>query len=113
MRYFIIFTAGLLLTSFVLAADIDGRWSGTIIGMEIPIEFKFKAEGYTLTGSHIVSGTETPIKNGKIEGNNISFLVELDFGKFEHKGVLSGDQIKMTYDDGAGQKGEIVVKRVK
>jgi hypothetical protein len=81
--------------------------------MDIPIEFTFKAEGETLTGFHIINGAVTPIKDGKIEGNNISFSVTLDFGKFEHKGVISGDQIKMTYDDGSGQSGEIIVKKVK
>jgi hypothetical protein len=32
--------------------------------------------------------------------------------KIEHKGVVSADQIKMTYDM-AGQPGEIILKRVK
>ena len=81
--------------------------------MDMPIEFTFKAEGLTLTGFHIVSGTETAIKDGKIDGNNISFSVTLDVGKFEHKGVISGNQIKMTYDDGSGQSGEIIVKKAK
>jgi hypothetical protein len=103
----------LLLTGFALAADIDGKWSGTITGMDMPIEFTFKAEGKTLTGFHIVSGTQTAIKDGKIDGNNISFSVTLDMGKFDHKGVISGDQIKMTYNDGSGQTGEIVVKKAK
>jgi hypothetical protein len=53
------------------------------------------------------------LKHGKIDGNNISFSVTLDVGKFAHKGVLSGDQIKMTYDDGSGQTGEIIVKKAK
>ena len=53
------------------------------------------------------------VGDGKIDGNNISFSVTLDIGKFEHKGVISGDQIKMTYDDGSGQSGEIIVKKAK
>ena len=113
MKHFLIIAGLLLLTSFAFAADIDGKWSGTITGMDMPIEFTFKAEGQTLTGSHIVGGTETAIKDGKIDGNNISFSVTLDMGKFVHKGVLSGDQIKMTYDDGSGQTGEIIIKKAK
>lgn len=56
-----------------------------------------------------------PIKNGKTEGNNISFAVTLDMGgetEIPHKGTLSGDQIKMTHEM-MGQPGEILVKRVK
>ena len=111
MKYLSIILGCLLLTGFALAADIDGKWSGKITGMDMQIDFKFKAEGKTLTGFHIVNGTETPIQDGKIDGNNISFTVALDMGKFMHKGVISGDQIKMTYDDGSGQTGEIVVKK--
>ena len=113
MKYISIIMGLLLLTSFAFAADIDGKWSGTITGMDMAIEFTFKAEGKTLTGVHIVNGQETAIKDGKIDGNNISFSVTLDIGKFEHKGVISGDQIKMTYDDGSGQSGEIIVKKAK
>jgi hypothetical protein len=112
MKYFSIILGVLLLTGFALAANIDGKWSGKIAGMDMQIDFKFKAEGNKLTGFHIVNGAETAIENGKIDGNNISFSVKLDMGKFEHKGVISGDEIKMTYDDGSGQTGEIVVKKV-
>jgi hypothetical protein len=110
------FVAGfLILTCFAFAADIDGKWAGDIVGQNMQIAFTFKAEGTTLTGVHIVNGQETPIKEGKIDGNNISFTVTLDMGgetKIPHKGIISGDQIKMTYEM-AGQSGEILVKRVK
>ena len=113
MKYFSLVIGVLLLTGFAFAADIDGKWSRTITGMDMPIEFTLKAEGTTLTGFHIVNGAETAIKDGKIDGNNISFSVTLDIGTFVHKGIISGDQIKMTYDDGSGQSGEIIVKKAK
>ncbi len=115
MKYFSFFAAFLLLAGFASAADIDGKWAGEIVGQGMQIEFTFKAEGTTLTGVHIVNGQETPIKDGKIDGNNISFTVTLDLGgesKIPHKGTISGDQIKMTYEM-MGQPGEILLKRVK
>jgi len=115
MKYFSFVAGFLLLAGFALAADIDGKWAGEIVGQNMQIEFTFKAEGTTLTGVHIVNGQETPIKDGKIDGNNISFTVTLDMGgetKIPHKGTISGDQIKMTYEM-AGQPGEILVKRAK
>ena len=85
-------------------------------GTDMTIEFTFKADGTTLTGVHNVNGQETAIKDGKIEGNNISFTVTLDLGGQEttipHKGVLSGDQIKLTYEM-LGQSGDILLKRAK
>jgi hypothetical protein len=115
MKYFSLVIGFLLLAGVASAADIDGKWAGEIVGQGMEIAFTFKAEGTTLTGVHIVSGQETPIKDGKIDGNNISFTVTLDMGgesKIPHKGTISGDQIKMTYDM-AGQAGEILLKRAK
>ena len=115
MKYFSIFVGLLLLAGFALAANIDGKWAGEIIDQNMEIAFTFKAEGTKLTGVHIVNGQETPIEEGKIDGNNISFTVTLNMGeemKIPHKGTISGDEIKMTYEM-MGQPGEILVKRVK
>jgi hypothetical protein len=116
MKYFSLVLGVLLLAGFALGADVDGKWTGTITGMDMTIGFTFKADGKTLTGTHTVNGQETAIKDGKIDGNNISFTVTLDMGgqesKIEHKGVVSADQIKMTYDM-MGQPGEILLKRAK
>jgi hypothetical protein len=116
MKYLSFGIGILLLAGFVFGADIDGKWSGEIVGQNMPISFTFKADGTTLTGVHVVNGQETAIKDGKIEGNDISFTVTLDMGgqetKIPHKGVLSGDQIKMTYEM-MGQSGEILLKRAK
>jgi hypothetical protein len=116
MKYLTFSLGILLLAGFAFAADIDGKWAGEIVGQNMQIAFTFKADGTTLTGVHVVNGQETPIKDGKIEGNNLSFNVTLDLGgqetKIPHKGVLSGDQIKMTYEM-MGQPGEILLKRAK
>ena len=115
MKYLSIVLGLLLLAGFAFAADIDGKWAGEIVGQNMEIAFTFKADGTKLTGVHIVNGTETPIEEGKIDGNNISFTVTLNMGeemKILHKGTISGDEIKMTYEM-MGQPGEILVKRVK
>jgi len=115
MKYFSVAVVLMFLAGFAFAADIDGKWEGEIVGQNMGIAFTFKAEGSKLTGVHIVNGQETPIEEGKIEGNNISFTVTLDMGgemKIPHKGTISGDEIKMSYEM-MGQPGEILVKRVK
>jgi hypothetical protein len=116
MKCLMVVLGVLLLAGFAFSADIDGKWSGTITGMDMTVNFTFKADGKTLSGVHSVNGQDTAFKDGKIDGNTIAFTVNLDMGgqpmKIEHKGVLSGDQIKMTYDM-MGQPGEIILKRVK
>ena len=89
----------------LLAADIDGKWAGSIdtpMGA-IPIEFSFKADGATLNGSMLgPDGGQIPIKNGKVDGSKISFNVSLDFGgmslDFAYTGALSGDTLQMSSD---------------
>ena len=61
----------------------------------------FKADGATLTGSVSGRNGDTPIENGKIDGDNISFTVTRKFNDMEIKmnytGKVSGDSIKLNY----------------
>jgi hypothetical protein len=75
--------------------------------------------GATLTGTTKAPGPDakdTPIKDGKIDGNNLSFSVSFDMGgqemKMEFKGVLSGDSLKLSMDM-MGQPMDINLKRAK
>ena len=101
------------------AADVDGTWTGSISGPagEFPIAFKFKADGAVLTGStQGADGSEVPIKDGKIDGNTITFTVTFDFGGMPlmllYKGIVSSDQIKMS-GDAFGMPFEFVLKKAK
>ena len=87
------------------AADVDGKWTGSIdtpMGA-INIGFTFKADGATLSGTTTgPDGADVPIKNGKIDGDKISFVVSLDFGgmaiDLNYSGVVKPDNVQMTAD---------------
>jgi len=109
----------LLFAAPATAADVDGKWSGSIDTPNgaVQIGFTFKADGATLTGSNTgPDGNEVPIQKGKIDGNKIAFDVEIDFGgmKFtiSYKGEVSPDQIKLTADF-MGMPFEFVVNKAK
>ena len=100
-------------------AALDGTWAGAVGGPqgEFPVSFTFKSDGAKLTGSTMgFDGTPVPIKDGKIEGNNIAFGVSLDFGgmpfDMSYKGVVASDQIKMS-GDAFGMPFEFVLKKAK
>ena len=109
----------LLLVIPAHAAPVDGNWSGSVStgNGDLPISFSFKTEGTVLKGSMTgPDGTPFPITDGKIDGNNLTFSVTLDFNgnsfALAYKGVLDGEQIKMS-SDFQGQAFEFVVKKVK
>lgn len=109
----------LVITTAAYAAEVDGKWTGTISGPagELPLTFNLKADGAKLTGSTLgFDGSDVAIKDGKIDGNNIAFTVTLDFGgmpfTISYKGVLATDQLKMT-GEAAGMPFEFVLKKEK
>ena len=107
-----------LMTASAFAADIDGKWSGSLDTPNgaIAVGFNFKADGATLTGTTTgPDGTETKIADGKVDGNKVTFNVTIDFGgmpfTIAYKGEVSGANLKLTLDF-AGMPFDIALKKV-
>jgi len=87
------------------AANVDGKWTGSLdtpMGA-VPVGFNFKADGTTLTGTTTgPDGSEIAIKDGKIDGDKISFMVSIDFGgmslDLNYSGVVKSDTVELTLD---------------
>jgi opacity protein-like surface antigen len=87
------------------AADVDGKWTGSLdtpMGT-VPVGFSFKADGASLSGTTTgPDGSEIAIKNGKVDGNKISFVVSIDFGgmafDLNYTGEVKGDSVEMTME---------------
>ena len=118
MKNVLVMVVGLLLIAApAFAADVDGKWTGTVstpMG-DLPVQYEFKADGATLTGTTLgFDGGSVPIKNGKVDGNKISFTVTFDFGgmtlDLSYTGVVSASEIKMT-GDFMGMPFEFTVKK--
>ncbi len=107
----------------VFAADISGKWTAEFdsqVGLQ-KYTFEFKADGAGFTGkaSQNIGGadSESEIVEGKIDGDKVSFVENLDYSgmplRIEYTGTLSGDEMQLTRDVG-GQGGEsFKAKRVK
>jgi hypothetical protein len=98
-------TFGLLTASLPAAADATGNWTGTMAtpNGDIPVSFTLVEEGATLTGSTAgPDGTATPITDGKVDGDNVAFVVNLDLNgmpfTMSYTGVVKGDIIDFTID---------------
>lgn len=116
------FTVALLAAMAAVAADINGKWTTTIDTMMGPMKwsYSFQVDGSKLTGKTISNdGKETPIDNGKVEGDTISFEENVNIEglgptKIANTGrIVSGEEIQMHRQVGMIAAEDFVLKRVK
>jgi hypothetical protein len=99
----------------LLAADaVTGKWTmeqaGRGGGPPRVTTFDLKADGAKLSGTATIPGfgrggdtppppTTTPISNGKLDGNNVSFEVTREFGgnsfTTKYEGAITGNEMKL------------------
>ena len=97
-----------------MAADASGKWKAEFTspdGQQRVNTFNLKVEGGKLTGTVAGSQDETPILNGKVNGDEISFSAERPFGSFTYNGKVSASEIKLKVQFD-GQTFEMTAKRV-
>jgi hypothetical protein len=102
------------------AADVDGVWTAKVDGPEGEENYiyTFKADGNALTGT-AQSDDENAVqlKDGVINGNDISFTEKLDFDGEElvikYKGKINGDKIEFDREVGTFTNDKVVATRKK
>ncbi len=119
----------LVLVGVAFAADINGKWKGTVDagGMAIEQTFTFKVDGATIAGtmSDQFIG-EAKITAGALKGDDISFTVsgnseQMGPVTLNFKGKVTGaDEMKLTMSFSGGPGGgaggeamEVIAKRVR
>jgi hypothetical protein len=92
------------------AASVDGKWTAEVPGRNgtQTNTFTFKADGMNVTGSLTTQRGDTPIADGKLSGDTVTFSVMLpgrgggDPVKVTYTGKVSGDSMELTFDRGRG-----------
>jgi hypothetical protein len=109
-----------VLTTLLGAADATGKWKGTVEagGETHDLTFDLKASGDTLTGAFSdAMGKPSDIKDGKIDGDTVSFWTIAEYQgqpiKLVFKGQVLESEIHFTMglDDGSWST-DLVVKKV-
>ena len=88
----------LILAPLAASADASGTWTATFdtqIG-EQSYTYEFEVDGMTLTGIAKSANGETEITEGKVDGDRISFVENLNFQGMELEITYTGT---MTSDD--------------
>jgi len=100
----------LLVMAFgAMAADVSGKWTfeqaGRQGGNPTTVTLNLKAAGGALTGTMSRPGRdgnamETPISDGKVSGNDVSFKVTRSMGgndfTITYKGTVNGDSMDLS-----------------
>ena len=110
---------GLLARAFA-AVDITGKWTSdfdTQIGVQ-KYTYTFQVKGSEVTGTAASELGTTVIKNGKVDGDTVSFVEPLDFMgmllEISYTGkIVSEDQIDFTRQVADVATEKLVAKRVK
>jgi hypothetical protein len=119
MRILAIFVLTLALVSVSLAQGVNGTWKGQRAGRDgamMDVTFKFVADGEKLSGTTTMRDNEVPISDGKISGNDLSFVVKMEFGGnsvvMKYTGTLSSNEIKLkSTREGSDRVTEVTLKR--
>jgi len=116
----------LAVTFCLMAADASGKWVFEQEGRNgsMQVTLNLKVDGAALTGTVSQPGRdgnamETPISDGKVEGNNVSFTVKREFNGnsfvIAYRGTLDGDSLKIEISrpgrDGNTRTSNVVAKR--
>src|SRR5215471_3305127 len=91
-----------LVFAFLTFADATGKWTAefdTQIGLQ-KYTFELKADGSTLTGKATSPRGTQDIKEGKVSGDQVSFVEMVDAQgqqlRIEYTGKVTGDEMKLT-----------------
>jgi hypothetical protein len=98
------------------AADITGKWVSEAGGKGGPQTFTLKQTGSALTGTvEGGRGGAAEIKNGKVDGDNVSFEVNREMGgnaiTIKYAGSVSGSSMKLSFDAGRGPRDLTLTKQ--
>jgi alpha-galactosidase len=119
MRFSLALIFAGLLAQTIFGADFTGRWVGTIHlpdGQTREIALWIKADNDVLTGFMSANEEDTPIAEGKINGNSISFVVVRDdYGeqrKTQYTGTLQDGVLTLRMARSGGGIRELPFRRV-
>ena len=80
------------------AQKLDGKWKGKFSGPngDVDLTFTFKVNADTLSGDVSSQMGTLQLENGKVNGNDFSFDINVNGNEISNTGVLDGDTVKLS-----------------
>ena len=99
----------LLLAAIAPAADMTGTWAGSFKynDQDVPIKVALKGDAEITGTVEGLPGGAAQIKDGKHEGDNVTFWITIDYQgnplKLVYKGKVAGESIEFQFgtEDGS------------
>ncbi len=108
----------LLLAGIASAADVAGKWEGSFKfnDQDVPVSIELKGTTEISGTVNGLPGGAAQIKEGKLDGENLTFSIMIEYQgnpvKLVYKGKVSGNEIKFTFGTEDGSWGtELVAKK--
>lgn len=118
-KVFLATLIAVLSCTMAFAASVEGKWKATFdtqMGTQ-NYTYEFHLDGNKLTGTATNDRGATPITEGKLDGDTITFVEPLSFNgndiRIEYTGKIDGDQIKFTRKVGEFATENLVAERSK
>jgi hypothetical protein len=118
-KIFLVTLIAAFASAIAFAASIDGKWKATFdtqMGTQ-NYTYEFHVDGSKVTGTATNDRGPTPIAEGKLDGDTITFVEPLSFNgnniRIEYTGKIDGDQIKFTRKVGEFATEKLVAERSK
>jgi len=112
MKYlFTVAFVTICLAGFCQTNPIDGKWKGTrdTPNGSFEVNYTFKVEGSTLTGTWKTQFGETTLENGKVDGKKFSYSISFNGMTLASTGELTGENEIIVKNE----RGETKLTRVK
>lgn len=96
------------------AADLTGTWKASMETQMGKTDVALTlTPGTPLAGKVNIADYVAPLENAKLDGDKLTFEINLEHGKVAFDGTVAGDEIKFTVTGTQGDKYSLVCKRQK
>jgi hypothetical protein len=102
-------------STFISVLSVAGRWECSGTGLEaetVNFRLELKQSGTDVSGILIVGDDEIPIREGKVQGNEIELITFADDKQFTSVATVEGDEFRGTWKDDTGRSGKWQGKRL-
>jgi hypothetical protein len=114
MRLLSVLAITAMVTLTLNAADLAGTWKGSMETQMGATEVTITIQpGSALAGKVKAGEYETPMENARLDGDKISFEMNVEHGKVTYQGTVAGDEMKFNVTGTQGDRYSLVCKRQK